>query len=153
MNTTCTAVCQPLTSSQPPIIIHTMPLHYPIKPIRLADISARTLRHFRRSLDFDGDCVVWTGGVSKQGYGLIYINQRAIFVHRLAWVLAHGDLPDGLMIRHRCPKFNRCCISHLAIGTHSDNVRDAKIDLQLRKLLRPDSPLPSSDPRRKMPKM
>lgn len=102
--------------------------YHPTKPIQLDKISAKTLRHFRRSLELEGSCVVWTGGKSRDGYGLIYINRKAIHVHRLAWVLANGEIPPGLIIRHRCPAFNKLCVLHLDIGTDKDNANDRKLD-------------------------
>jgi len=42
----------------------------------------------------------------------------------LAWELAHGAIPDGLNVLHRCDVRDCLRVDHLFLGTHADNVRD-----------------------------
>lgn len=47
--------------------------------------------------------------------------------HRLAWIEAHGPIPDGLYVLHHCD--NRPCCNpfgtrHLFLGTNLDNMAD-----------------------------
>jgi hypothetical protein len=70
-------------------------------------------------------CQIWLGTISKFGYGTVTANGRTgQKVHRLAYEIAHGPIPGGSHILHRCDV--RCCInpSHLFIGTNADNVAD-----------------------------
>ena len=71
-----------------------------------------------------GDCVVFTGCTNASGYGQITIANKQVAVHRVAYELAHGPIPEGLVIRHKCD--NPPCIdpSHLELGTPQDNVMD-----------------------------
>lgn len=46
-------------------------------------------------------------------------------VHRVAWILKHGEIPTDKEICHTCDV--RSCFNpdHLFVGTHLDNMRDA----------------------------
>jgi len=75
-----------------------------------------------------GVCILWTGGLSGEGYGRIVIkprgNKRTTAVHRIAWMLANGPIPEDLLVLHKCDK--RTCINpkHLFLGTDADNHMD-----------------------------
>jgi hypothetical protein len=45
-------------------------------------------------------------------------------VHRVAWELEHGPIPDGMLILHRCDNPACWAPEHLFLGTQADNVRD-----------------------------
>jgi hypothetical protein len=42
-------------------------------------------------------------------------------VHRYAWTLAHGPVPPGLVVRHRCDERLCTAEAHLLCGTFADN--------------------------------
>ena len=77
-------------------------------------------------------CLEWTGRVDRKNYGMTSINNKRIFTHRLAWMLANGAIPDGLNVLHHCD--NPPCAQtdptegypegHLFLGTIADNNRD-----------------------------
>jgi len=71
-------------------------------------------------------CWPWTAGVTSRGYGRFKVEGRHRQAHAVAFLLAGGELPGELIVRHLCPVTNnRCCNpSHLASGTQLENMAD-----------------------------
>lgn len=69
------------------------------------------------------DCWLWTGGVDKDGYGVLFSKKTQIKIHRLSWTLAYSN-PGTLCVLHTCD--NPPCVNpkHLWLGTQADNTRD-----------------------------
>ena len=82
-------------------------------------------RLFSHVLIGDG-CWLWTGARNAHyGYGQIILpSKKLLMVHRLAWEMFFGAIPDGLQVLHTCD--NPPCFrgSHLFLGTQADNMRD-----------------------------
>jgi len=72
----------------------------------------------------DGSCLIWNGGKSGGGYGSITIDGQHKMTHRVCYEEYFGEIPDGLLVCHRCD--NPPCINpdHLFLGTQSDNLQD-----------------------------
>lgn len=56
-----------------------------------------------------GDCWIWTGKITKKGYGQVSVGGVSLYAHRRAWVISFGPVPLGSQIRHSCK--NRSCFN------------------------------------------
>ena len=80
----------------------------------------------------EGDgCWNWKGYLNLHGYGIFTErkegkpgSRRNVIAHRKAYEIAHGPIPFGMVIRHKCDNKQCVRIDHLEVGTQADNARD-----------------------------
>lgn len=70
-----------------------------------------------------GDCVLWTGRVDKDGYGVLSVHNRKRRVHRIAFELMSGPIPTGMTIDHLCHVKHCFAANHLELATRAENSR------------------------------
>jgi len=71
------------------------------------------------------ECWPYTGTTDRFGYGQMTLGKKYSFqAHRVAFELANGPIPDGLIVRHKCDNPPCCNPAHLELGTHYDNAQD-----------------------------
>lgn len=97
---------------------------------RRADDSPNALRTLllARMIERDNGCREWTGPRKPDGYGVVTVRGKTYAVHRLAYELWVGLIPEGECVLHRCDNPPCFQLAHLFPGTKRDNNldRDAK---------------------------
>jgi len=75
-------------------------------------------------VEVQGECLIWTGPVDPDGYGMVSYKDETWRVPRLVWTFLCGPPRKGVMVLHSCD--NPPCIrpDHLAPGSVMDNKQD-----------------------------
>ena len=76
-----------------------------------------------------GTCLTWPYATDPAGRGKVRTpDGKYRQVHRVVYEHVYGEIPDGLLVLHRCGKGHLACADpgHLYAGDIWDNVADAK---------------------------
>jgi hypothetical protein len=89
------------------------------------------------------ECWLWTGKRSKTNqYGAFWLSrngtQFCVGPHCIAWQLSYGEIPVGLLVRHRCD--TQGCVNpfHLELGRDKDNKCDSILRNRNKRILSDD---------------
>lgn len=102
-------------------------------PVTIEHITDELIKRFYAKVDKTEDCWNWTGAKTAsrkerplapatQGYGVISVNNRPFYAHRLSMLMKQGYLTEGLVIDHLCN--NSTCVNpdHIEEVTNRENV-------------------------------
>lgn len=81
-------------------------------------------RFWQKTRQAEDGCILWTGCINSKGYGIISVDGWPTLAHRVAYEMAHGPIPPGQFVHHRCDC--RICVNvaHLEVVTHERNMRE-----------------------------
>jgi hypothetical protein len=73
-------------------------------------------------------CWIWNSkNPELYRYGLgARLNGKQMGAHRLSYLLHHGEIPNGMLVCHRCDVGMCVNPDHLFLGSGKDNMLDAK---------------------------
>lgn len=72
----------------------------------------------------DDGCWEWRASRSGNGYGMFKLHGRSRGAHVIAFLLANGDVPEGMWVLHHCDNVGCVRPDHLYAGSHTENVAD-----------------------------
>lgn len=93
----------------------------------LKNIPEHRVKVFIESIDrrTDSECWPWRKlWHTPYGHGAMRIRGRAVLVHRIAFTLWVGSIPDGMLVCHHCDNPPCCNPAHLFLGTIKTNAED-----------------------------
>lgn len=66
----------------------------------------------------------WLAGKFSHSYGQFKLQRENKLAHRCSYEHFVGEIPEGLVVMHRCD--NPVCVrpDHLSVGTHAENAQD-----------------------------
>lgn len=85
-------------------------------------LSMEPAERLYRRRTIDGDHWRWGGAIDPTGYGRISVNGRMLYVHRYAYELFVGPIPEGYQIDHLCRVRDCWRPSHLEAVTQRENL-------------------------------
>ena len=74
-----------------------------------------------------GNCWEWTGAVTGRNQPRFYSDGKLWIASRFSWVIHFGEIPDGILVCHKCD--NGKCVrpEHIFLGTYKDNSVDCSL--------------------------
>lgn len=89
-------------------------------------LTNENVEKFYSRIPFPSPDECWESSWSRSGkYKSFRINNKHNYTHRLMWMLVNEkEIPEGMVIMHKCDNPICCNPHHLQIGTHSENLKD-----------------------------
>lgn len=89
-------------------------LAYPIKGV------------YKEWKEGESPCIICTSHKTRDGkYPRVGRKGRDFRVHKYLFLIYKGEIPEGMVVRHRCDRTRCINIDHLELGWPADNSKDA----------------------------
>jgi HNH endonuclease len=95
--------------------------------MKKSDLSESVIQRFHQKYKTFAGHLIWTGSFLKNGYGVLGLGRRGsgqAYAHRISYVLTHGEIPEGMLVLHKCDIAQCVKPEHLFLGTAKDNSED-----------------------------
>ena len=85
-------------------------------------MTTTVLTRFWTKVNKTDNCWLWTGVHNRNGYGVFFDGNGNRLAHRVSFIVAGNDIPDGLQLDHLCRVRNCVNPAHLEAVTGRENV-------------------------------
>jgi hypothetical protein len=92
------------------------------------DLSEKDIKRFWEHVVVDKEedsCWLYDPARLDNEYGRTQIGRRKYLAHRISYIIEHGNIPDDLLVCHKCDVRNCVRPDHLWLGSYLDNNVDA----------------------------
>lgn len=104
--------------NEPDLIVNDIPKEINPTPNDIARFRGRVIIKNKE------ECWEYSMSLDRDGYGQFWMQKHMHKAHRIAWIIDHGKIPDGLCVLHSCDNPPCCNPWHLFLGTKKDNAKD-----------------------------
>lgn len=89
------------------------------------DFRFELLNRFINFIDIkENECWEWIGARNNEGYGIFKYKNKNVRAHRFSYALFKDQVPEDLLICHKCDNPSCCNPYHLELGTNHYNQVD-----------------------------